>query len=66
MMKVIGYLRVSHLESLNGTSFDTQEKKIRSYCSQNDLEVTSVFSEVVSGAVEVRKRPALTKVVAQL
>lgn len=65
-MKSIGYLRVSHLESLNGTSFDTQEKKIRNYCSQNNLEVTSVFSEVVSGAVEVRKRPALTKIVAQL
>jgi DNA invertase Pin-like site-specific DNA recombinase len=66
MSKTLGYLRVSHLESLNGTSFDTQEKKIRNYCELNELKVSNVFSEVVSGAVEVRKRPALTKIVEQL
>ena len=36
-MKTLGYLRVSHLESLNGTSFDTQEKKIQSYCQLHDF-----------------------------
>ena len=28
-MKTLGYLRVSHLESLNGTSLETQEKRIK-------------------------------------
>ena len=37
-MKSFGYLRVSHLESLNGTSFDTQEKKIRQYAELHDLK----------------------------
>ena len=65
-MKTIGYLRVSHLESLNGTSFDTQEKKIRQYSELHDLKVESVFSEVVGGAVEFRKRTAFKKIVDQL
>ena len=58
-MKSFGYLRVSHLESLNGTSFDTQEKKIRQYAELHDLKVDEVKSEVVSGAVEFRRRPAM-------
>ena len=65
-MKTFGYLRVSHLESLNGTSFDTQEKKIRQYAELHDLTVDKVYSEVVSGAVEFRKRSAFKDIVVQL
>ena len=65
-MKSLGYLRVSHLESLNGNSFDTQEKKIRQYAELHDLKVERVYSEVVSGAVEFRKRSAFRKIVDQL
>ena len=65
-MKAIGYLRVSHLESLNGTSFDTQEKLIRQYSALHNMNVESVFSEVVSGAVAFRRRAAFTKVVDRL
>ena len=65
-MKTLGYLRVSHLESLNGNSFDTQEKKIRQYAELHDLKVERVYSEVVSGAVEFRKRSAFRKIVDQL
>lgn len=65
-MKTLGYLRVSHLESLNGTSFDTQEKKIQSYCELHDFTLNGVFSEVISGGTEVRKRKALPKIVEQL
>ena len=65
-MKTIGYLRVSHLESLNGTSFDTQEKKIRQYAELHDLKVDDVVNEVVSGAVEFRRRSAFATIVPQL
>ena len=65
-MKTLGYLRVSHLESLNGTSFDTQEKKISQYCELHDFTLNGVFSEVISGGVEVRKRKALPKIVDEL
>ena len=65
-MKTIGYLRVSHLDSLNGTSFDTQEKKIRQYAELHDLKVDDVVNEVVSGGVEFRRRSAFATIVPQL
>jgi len=65
-MKSFGYLRVSHLESLNGTSFDTQEKKIRQYAELHDLKVDKVLNEVVSGGVEFRKRSTMREIVDQV
>ena len=62
-MKTLGYLRVSHLESLNGTSLDTQEKRIKNYCELNEFDLNDVFQEVVSGATEFRKRTAFKQVV---
>ena len=41
-MKTIGYVRVSHLESLNGESFETQSKKITQYSELKDFSVTSI------------------------
>ena len=65
-MKTIGYLRVSHLESLNGSSFETQEKKIRQYASLHDFEITDVFSEVIGGGTEFRKRKIFSKFFSEL
>ena len=62
-MKTLGYLRVSHLESLNGTSLDTQEKRIKNYCELNEFDLNDVFQEVVSGATEFRKRTAFKQIV---
>ena len=58
-MKTLGYLRVSHLESLNGTSLETQEKRIKNYCELQEFSLDDVVQEVVSGATEFRKRTAL-------
>ena len=55
-MKTLGYLRVSHLESLNGTSLETQEKRIKNYCELQEFSLDDVVQEVVSGATEFRKR----------
>ena len=65
-MKTVGYLRVSHLESLNGTSLDTQEKRIKNYCELQEFNLDDVVQEVVSGATEFRKRQAMKEVVVQM
>ena len=65
-MKTLGYLRVSHLESLNGTSLDTQEKRIKNYCELSEFTLSNVYQDVVSGAVEFKRRPAFKEIVDQL
>jgi site-specific DNA recombinase len=66
-MRNIGYVRVSHLESVQGYSFDTQEKRIKDYISLYELgQLDNVFSEVLSGSVEIRKRKILSKILLDL
>ena len=65
-MSNIAYLRVSHIESLNGTSLETQENKCKAYAELHDFKIDRVYSEVVSGAVEFRKRPVFQKVLSEL
>ena len=65
-MSNIVYLRVSHLESLNGTSLDTQEKRCRAFAELHNFSIDKVYTEVVSGAVEFRKRPVFQKILSEL
>lgn len=65
-MKTLGYLRVSHLESLNGTSLDTQEKRIKNYCELSEFTLNNVYQDVVSGAVDFKRRPAFKEIVVEL
>ena len=62
----IAYLRVSHQESLNGTSLEVQEKKSRAFAELHGFSIDKVYSEVVSGGVEFRKRPVFQKVLLNL
>ena len=62
----IAYLRVSHTESLNGTSIETQERRCRAFAELHNFSVDKVYTEVVSGAVEFRKRPVFQKVLSEL
>ena len=62
----IAYLRVSHQESLNGTSLEVQEKKCRAFAELHGFSIDKVYSEVVSGGVEFRKRPVFQKVLSEL
>ena len=67
MMKNIGYARVSHLESVQGYSFDTQEKRLKDYISLHDLGQLDEFSkEVLSGGVEIRKRKVLSGILSEM
>ena len=65
-MSNIAYLRVSHIESLNGTSLETQEKRCRAFAELHNFSIDKVYTEVVSGAVEFRKRPVFQKVLSEL
>jgi len=65
-MSNIVYLRVSHTESLNGTSLDTQEKRCRAFAELHNFSIDKVYTEVVSGAVEFRKRPVFQKILSEL
>jgi len=65
-MSNIAYLRVSHTESLNGTSLETQEKKCKAFAELHNFSIDKVYTEVVSGGVEFRKRPIFQKVLSEL
>ena len=65
-MSNIAYIRVSHTESLNGTSLETQEKRCRAFAELHNFSIDKVYQEVVSGAVEFRKRPVFQKVLSEL
>ena len=65
-MSNIAYIRVSHTESLNGTSFETQEKRCRAFAELHGFTIDKVYSQVVSGGVEIRKRPVFQKVLSEL
>jgi site-specific DNA recombinase len=58
----IAYIRVSHIESLNGTSLDTQEKRCKAFAELHGFKIDKVYSEIVSGGVEFRKRKIFQKV----
>jgi len=65
-MSNIAYLRVSHTESLNGTSLEVQEKRCSAFAELHGFTIDKVYSEVVSGGVEFRKRPIFQKVLSEL
>ena len=65
-MTNIAYIRVSHVESLNGTSLEVQEKRCKAFAELNSFTIDKVYSEVVSGGVEFRKRPVFQKVLSEL
>ena len=65
-MTNIAYIRVSHTESLNGTSLEVQEKRCKAFAELHGFTIDKVYSEVVSGGVEFRKRPVFQKVLSEL
>ena len=65
-MSNIAYLRVSHTESLNGTSLEVQEKRCKAFAELHNFNIDYVYSEIVSGGVEFRKRPVFQKVLKEL
>ena len=64
-MTNIAYLRVSHSDSLNGTSLEVQEKKCIAFAELHGFKIDKVYSEIVSGVTEFRKRPVFQKVLSE-
>jgi site-specific DNA recombinase len=65
-MSNIAYLRVSHTESLNGTSIETQERRCRAFAELHNFSIDKVYTEVVSGSVNFSKRPIFQKILTEL
>ena len=65
-MSNIAYLRVSHTESLNGTSLEVQESKCCAFSELHGFKIDKVYTEVTSGGVEFRKRPIFQKILTEL
>ena len=62
MRKVIIYSRVSTDEQADGCSLDYQEKRLRDYCSRNDLEIIESYREDFSAKDYDLKRPEMKKI----
>jgi len=61
----IAYTRVSSKTQLTGTGLEAQEKQIRKYAQNNDIEIINVFKEKgISGTIE--NRPALMSMLIHL
>ena len=65
-MSNIAYLRVSHTESLNGTSLTVQKRLCFAFAELHGFSIDKVYQEVVSGGVEFRKRPVFQKILSEL
>jgi hypothetical protein len=62
----IGYIRISHTDSLDGTSLETQEKRIKAYSELHNFRLDKVYSEICSGSVDFKKRPVFSKLLNEL
>jgi hypothetical protein len=62
----IGYIRISHTDSLDGTSLEVQEKRIKAYADLHGFKIDKVYSEICSGSVNFSKRPVFSKVLNDL
>jgi hypothetical protein len=51
---------------LNGTSLEVQEKRCKAFAELHNFNIDYVYSEIVSGGVEFRKRPVFQKVLKEL
>lgn len=58
--KVVGYVRVSSAQQIEGTSLDSQREKITATANKENFELVNIYSdEGISGGS--RNRPALTE-----
>jgi site-specific DNA recombinase len=64
-MNVAGYIRVSSIEQVNGTSLDTQADRIAGYCQSRGMDIVAMFQDNgVSGGMPLADRPEGAKLVA--
>lgn len=66
-MRSFGYIRVSSVEQLNGTSLMEQRKMIQGFCDMRGIELVGIFSDAaISGGKALAERPEGSKMVQAL
>ena len=68
MKYAVGYIRVSSERQVKeGQGLEIQEKSIRKYCKENNIELINIFSdEGISGAESLDKREGLAQAIEQI
>lgn len=57
-MKVAGYIRVSGLSQVDGTSLDVQKSQIETYCKLRNIELIHIYCDpAISGGKPIEERP---------
>lgn len=58
MTRVSGYIRVSSMNQVDGSSLDVQRTQIQAYCQLKGLELVSIYTDAaVSGGKPIDQRP---------
>lgn len=61
-MKVAGYIRVSGLTQVDGTSLDVQKSQIETYCKLRNIELIHIYCDpAISGGKPIEDRPEGSK-----
>ncbi|MFH2064490.1 MAG: recombinase family protein [Pseudomonadota bacterium] len=66
MEKAFCYLRVSGQGQLKGHGFDRQLDSIKTYCSNNGIQLVGTFKESVSGTSEETNRPEFRNMISEI
>ncbi len=63
-LKCAGYIRVSGMDQVKGTSLEDQEDKIRKYCVGYDYELVNVYKDKAKTGTKIDARPELLQMIA--
>ena len=62
MKRVAGYIRVSSMTQVDGSSIEVQEQQIRTYCQLKGFELVNIYCDpAVSGGKPISERPEGSK-----
>ena len=67
MKKVAGYVRVSSLNQVDGSSLEVQQQQIAAYCAMKNLELVQVYTDAaISGGTDIDQRPEGSKLMTSI
>jgi len=65
-MKYFGYTRLSSVNQIGKNGEYRQEETINNYAKENDIEITHIYNEQVSGTKDVDKREVFQQMVSDI
>ena len=67
MKKIAGYIRVSSLNQVDGSSLESQEQMIKAYCAMKGFQLVNIYCDsAVSGGVDIDQRPEGSKLMTSI